>query len=471
MSGFGWVALIAYSNRALGLVTTLILAKVLAPEDFGVVAIASILTEVLRVAKDMGFSEALIYQKRDDQTAIDTANFLLISLNLVLFLVAAALSPFVAAYYQSPILTPVIIIMSSNLVWDAARAVPRALTRKNADFRRLVVPEVVPVTVSSALSIWMALAGFGVWSLVVKTVVHSVLGMFLLRALPEHKPGFRFNREAARELMQYGRFIVGTTILLVVLYNIDRFFVSHVAGIAALGLFELAMRLVEMPVREFSFIIGGVMFPVFARMDRADGSLGRAVLKTLRYTAFISIPMAIAIAVYGPTLIETIYGDRWLGMIVPLQVLSGYAMFRSLSSIIYDGFKALGRPDVMLRFVVFKLVAIGVLGIPALHAFGLVGICALILVTYAAVFMWEMATLAGLLELEFWPCLGALAMPALLGAIVIPGLYVAGLAWLGAASVVKVAAIAAVSAAAYLTSVWCFDRQAVADVRMLVHSK
>ena len=471
VSGLGWVALIAYSNRALGFLTTLILAKVLAPADFGAVAVASMLTEVLRVVKDMGFSEALIYQKRSDQVAIDTANTLLIGLNVVLFLVAAALAPAMARFYENPILTPAIIVMSSNLVWDAARAVPRALTRKNADFRRLVIPEVVPVTISSALSIWMALTGFGVWSLVAKTVVHSVLGMVLLRSLPEHKPGFRFDLVAARELMQYGKFIVGTTLLLVVLYNIDRFFVSRVAGIAALGLFELAMRFVEMPVKEFSFIIGGVMFPLFVKMDRTDGSLGLGLLKTLKYTAFVSVPMAVAIAVYGPALIHALYGERWLGMIVPMQILSGYAMFRSLSSIIYDGFKAAGQPNVMLRFVVFKLLAIGLLGVPALHWYGLVGICVLILATYVLVFLWEMYTAAQLFHLELLPSLEALATPMVLPAVVIPGIYLGATTWLGPASAWQLALLAVVTGALYVLGVCVLDRQLVQDVKLLVRSR
>jgi O-antigen/teichoic acid export membrane protein len=468
-SGFGWVAVITYTNRVFGLLTTLVLAKMVAPEDFGVVAVASILTSMLSLLKDMGFSEAIIYQKRDDQDAIDTANTLLIGLNVLLYAIAAAAAPLVAWSYDRPILVPIILILSTNLIWDAARAIPRALTRKNIDFRRLVIPEVVPVFISSALSLWMAVAGYGVWSLVAKTVVHSLLGMLLMRSLPEHRPRLRLNRAAAREMMGYGKFIVGTTVLLVTLYNIDRLYVSHFAGIAALGLFELAMRLVELPVKELSFVIGGVMFPVFARMDRGDGSLGRAILKTLKYTAFITAPLAVGIAVYGPAVVRGIYGEKWAGMIVPMQILAGYGMLRSFSSIIHDGFKASGRPDLMMQVVSYKLAAIGTLGIPALMFYGLPGICALIALTYAVGLVWELVALSRLLGVDLSTMRG-LMPPIVLPVVVVPGTYLAASGLLGAFSLWQLALVVPITVVVYLTSIWLLDRQAVSEVRSFARS-
>jgi O-antigen/teichoic acid export membrane protein len=470
VSSFGWTAVIIFSNRVLGVLTTLILAKMIAPADFGVVAVASILMNVLSLMKDMGFSEAMIYQKREDQAAIDTANVTLIGLNLVLFLAAAALAPLVAWFYEQPVLTPVIIVMASNLVWDAARAVPRALARKKLQFRRLIVPEVVPVTVSSAVSIWMALSGFGVWSLVAKTVLHSVLGMVLLRTLADQQPRLRFDKTAARELIQYGRFIVGTTVVLVALYNIDRFYVSRIEGIAALGYFELAVRLVELPVKELSFLVGSVMFPVFARLDREDGTQGRAILRTLKYTAFVSVPVAVAVAVYGPSIVMSIYGERWAGMIVPMQVLAAYGMLRSLSSIIHDGFKAAGRPDLMLRSVSGKLIAIAALGIPALHAYGLVGICALIGVTYLVAILWEVWALTALLEVDLAPSLRGLATPVLVPLLVVPGTYALAGLWMGGPSPWQLFIIVPLTIAVYVTTIWCVDRQAVRDLTSLARS-
>ena len=274
-AGFGWVALISFLGNFLSFLTTLVLAKLLVPQEFGIVALASMTIEVLKLLKDMGLTEAIVYQKRDDHLALDTANTILVGFNAVLFVLACIAAPLVARSYNQPIVTPDIIVMATCMVWDSLRAVPRALVRRNVEFRLLVVPEVLPILVSTITSIGMALAGFGVWSLVVKTVLHSLLGAWLLRSVSLYTPRFRYDRDAAREMLSYGRVIATTTVLLVILYNIDRFFVSKVVGLAALGVFELAMRIAELPVKNFAFLVGSVMFPVFSRLDVREPCLGR----------------------------------------------------------------------------------------------------------------------------------------------------------------------------------------------------
>ena len=207
VSGLGWSAFIVYSNRAFSLLTLLVLAKVLEPRDFGIVGIASMIIEVLRIAKDMGLSEALIYQKEESPEAIDTAHTIMIGFGTLLFLIAVVIAPFAARYYSNPTIAPVVIIMASNLIWDAMRAVPRAIYRRRIDFRRLVIPEVVPVLLAAVVSISMALSGFGVWSLVVRTVLTSVLGAVLLKTPGLYRPRLRFHRAHARELFGYGRYV------------------------------------------------------------------------------------------------------------------------------------------------------------------------------------------------------------------------------------------------------------------------
>jgi lipopolysaccharide exporter len=408
LSGFGWQAFNSYANRLVGLLTTLVLAKLLTPEQFGVVTIASMIIEVLQLLKDMGLSEALIYQKRDDAALVDTAHTILVGFNTILFVLAAAVAPFAARYYEAPIVLPVILVLSSNLIWDSLRSVPRTLIRRNIDFGKLVIPEVVPVAVSCVVSIAMALTGFGVWSLVAKTVIHSLLGFILVRQIVPYRPKFRFDRQAARELFGYGKFIVGSTVVLVALYNVDRFLVSSVMGIAAVGIFDLAMRISDLPVKQFSHMVGTVMFPVFAKFERSGEGAGRAFLKAFRYVALVCTPLAVGISVFGPPLILKIYGTRWEGLAEPLRWLAMYAMFRSLSSIISDAFKATGHPLLLMQSSMIKLAAIGGLGVPVLYRWGMTGLCMLIVGTYALTLVYELFRVTRIVHTPLLPVLGRL---------------------------------------------------------------
>ncbi len=460
----------SYSGNVLSLVTTLILAKLLVPQEFGIIGIASMTIEVIKLIKDMGLSEAIVYQKREDHIALDTANTILVGFNSVLFIITCIAAPFVARFYQQPIVTPVLIVMATSLIWDSLRAVPRALIRKQVEFQKLVIPELLPIVVSTALSIVMAFTGFGVWSLVVKTVLHSLLGAWLLRNSLSYTPRFRFDRTAARELFSYGQVIATTTVLLVLLYNIDRFFVSKLAGLAALGAYELAMRIAEMPVKNFSFLVGSVMFPVFSKLDRTRDILRQTFLKTLRYTGFVSIPAAIGLALYGPALVHVFYGSRWEAMLDPLRVLCLYALFRSLSSIVLDALKATGHPHLMRRVVIVKLLLVGALGAPVLQTFGVIGICWLIFGTYVLAFALELRALCQLLELKLAPTLGVLALPSALSVTIVPAIYWTLTKVSPSLNVVSLTFGIVVTVVAYMAAITMFDKHAVADVRSLVTS-
>lgn len=423
-SSFSWVALISYANRFLGFVTTLILAKFLDPKDFGLVAIASMVIEVLKIFKDLGLSEALIYKKEQIEEASNTAYFLIVGFHIVLFILASIVSHFAGNFYNNSLVMPIIIVMSSNLVWDSLRAIPRALLRKNIEFKKLVMPEVLPVLVASVVSLVMAFTGFGVWSLVVRTVLHSILGMILLGRIYPYKPTFNFNIGIAKELFHYGKFIMATSMMLVILYNIDKFYVSKFSGIEFLGFYELAMRISDLPVKELSHVIGSVMFPVFSKMNNKLDQFKNAFMTTLKYVCTISIPMSLGISIYGPYLVTRIYGEKWIPLSKPLQILALYALFRSMSSIIHDAFKALGRPEYMQKYVFVKLLLISILGIPSLKFFNLEGICYLIVLVYAFTFIFEVITLSELISFKFSELVRTIFNPLLLSIILIPGIFV-----------------------------------------------
>ena len=463
-----WVAVGNYSNRVLGFVSTLILAAVLDPEQFGVVAIAQMVIDLLYLCKDLGVSQALIYRKDSVEDAAGTGLILTAGVNTGLFLVAAMIAPIVARYYEQPILVPVIIALSSNLIWIALNSVPDAVLRKRMQFNKLVVPNVLPVIIGSAVSIWMAFAGYGVWSLVIRTQLIWVLQTALVWLISGLKPVWRFDRRLAGELLSYGKYIVGSSIILVLLYNIDKFYVSHFEGVAALGLFTLASRIASLPVTEFSHLVCRVIFPAFSAMNDDAERLRQSFLKTLRYSAIVSIPMAVGIGTFGPAVVRSVYGDKWAGMAPMLQILSGYALIRSFSTLIAETFKATGRPWLMQRYEFLRLLLVGVLGVPAIVKTGTIGLCVVIVFAYFVVLLLELRTAAHVLGFRIRQLGPVFAAPATTAAIVIP-LAFALLSLSGSASNLAVqAATGGVGALAYILILSIVDPTATADVRRIL---
>lgn len=464
-AGFWWVALSKYVTRFLGFLTTLVLAKLLAPEDFGLVALAAMLINVLTIFKDMGLGQALIYRREETGEASDTAFYLLLGLNTMLFLLAAALAPLAASFYDNALVAPIVILMSTNLIFIALRGVPDALIRRNVDFKKLVVPEIAPVVVGAAVGVWMAYAGYGVWSLVVKGLIVDVIATVMIWKYTNYRPAWRFDKQVARELLTYGKYIVGTSIFAVALYNIDRFYVSKMEGLAVLGIYTLALTIANIPVSEFGHLVCRVIFPVFSRVNHDAPALRAAFTKTFRYNASATIPMAVGLMVWGPAAVGTFLDERWSGIAVPLQILAFAALLRSLSVVIHEVLRAQGNPQVVQRFVIYRLVGIGGLGVPALMLAGLEGLCWLTAGTYLTVLLWEFAVVARALALLWADGLKALLRPSVLSVVAIVGSYALlqwGSYYLGGANVFVGVAIAVI---AYAALVYLFDRALVQGIR------
>lgn len=470
MASFGWVALAKYSNAGLGLLTTLILAKLLSPDDFGLVAIASMLIQVLYTFKDMGIAQALIYQKDDIENAASTAFWLMIAFNFAIFLIAVAISPLAADFYNNRLVMPVVILLSSNLMWNAIRAVPNALIRKNIDFHKLIVPEVVPVVVGSIVSISMAYMGYGVWSLVVRSMLVSGLGVILIWFFTPFKPKLIFDVQSAKILFKYGKYIVGSSVFFVALYNIDKFYISKFGGIAMLGFYELAIRIANLPVTEFSHLVGSVMFPVLSRLNQDMEALANSFLKTIEYSSMISMPMAIGISAYGPPLIDCIYGETWRPMAIPLQIVAGYALLRAMSTIIHDTFKACGKPVLMQRFVIFRLILIGILGIPTIQHFGLVGLSSLLVITYFIAFLLEAYVISRLLKFRMRSLTKTILLPFFTSALLIPGSYILLKHFLPMTTLMPILFGIAVSGSCYVIAILTIRPNVVREIRTVILS-
>lgn len=465
IGGFGWVALVKYSNDALGFLTTLILAKLLTPEDFGLVAVAGMVIETLRIFKDLGLGQALIYRQDDIERASHTMFFLVVGLNVFIFFCAVSLSPLAGRFFNNSAVVPIIAIMASSLIWTSLRAVPDALINKELSFQKMVVPEMVPVGVGSIVGIGMAYQGFGVWSLVVRSLIVSIGGMALIWPYTSYRPAFQFDRGIAHDLLKYGRHIIGSSVVMVAVYNIDKFFISKIIGVGALGAYAMASNIANLPISQFGHIVCRLMFPVFSRMNREVSVLRSSFLRTIRYTACITFPMAIGIAMYGPDAIEAFYGEKWSATSLPLQILAVYALFRSLSVVIYEMFKATGRPDLMQLYVVVRLVLIGVLGIPALTLYGLVGICFLVAATNGVVLLLEAHKVAGYLAISFGEFVRTLSFPLFVSVALIPAIYWALRFNFGVMTLVQVVCGVLVTGVCYAAAVLFFDKVLASEVK------
>ena len=189
--------------------------------------------------------------------------------------------------------------------------------------------------------------------------------------------------------------------------------------------------------------------------------------KTLKYTSAVTLPAAIGISVFGPLLMEALYGSRWEGIEEPLRVLAIYAGIRSLSSVIHDLYKAAGHPEIFQRVVLFKLVAIASLGIPAVRAYGVLGMAALIVVTYVCALLWEIRELTRILKIAMSGVLRVILAPIALSLTVTMSVYWASTRLSSMDAAWQVVAAMGIVAVVYGGLFYVTDREAAEDLRAL----
>jgi O-antigen/teichoic acid export membrane protein len=467
VTGLGWVSAASYLNRAFGFVTTLILARLLAPDEFGAVAVGAMMVDALKIFRDMGLGQALIYRKDDSALANDTALTMILGINVLLFAVAIVTAPWVSGFFGDPSVTPVLIVMSANLIPIAIRSVPEALIRKHAHFNRLAVPEVAPVVLSSILGIVLAMTGFGVWALVARTLSATILAAVIIWFYVDYRPRLRFDRAIARELFHYGKFVFGATLLTVALYNVDKLYLGRFAGVGALGIYTMAWAVASIPVTEFGHLLCRVAFPIFCRVSTDTEKLRRIFLGSFRYNGMIVVPLGVGIGVFGPDLSRMFLGDKWAGIADPLRLLAVASLIRAMSSLIHELFRAVGQVKTVQTFTFTRLALLAALGIPALKWGDLDAMCLLILLSNLAVFIFEFTMAARLIGSSSFALIAAPAQAIGCSLLSFGAAYTAWWYLAPHESLLATLVAGAVGGAGYIGLIFAFNRTLVSEARQL----
>jgi len=421
--GMGWVAVMRYANRITGFVTTLILARVVAPEAFGLIAVASMMLEVVNVMKDMGMGQALIYRKDALATASSTAFFVLAGVNLTMFVALCALSPYLASFLNEPRVTPVLIVMSFSLVLFGFRAVPDALLRKEMNFRRLLVPTIVPVILAAVVSIVMAFKGAGVWSLVARSLIVESLTTILIWRYCTFRPSFVFDRRIARELFSYGKYIIGASIVGVALYNVDKLIISKLDSVSALGLYIIAQTLASVPVGELGHLVCRVMFPALSKLNENAEKFRAGLRVSIEMSSIVSIPLGLGIIFFSQEIMHVLFKEEWWEAAPMLRILAGAAVLRSISVLLHEGAKAAGRPEFVQQALAIRFLIVSLAGIPVTTHFGTVGLCYVVLVAYTVGLIFEVFVTARQGNLEALSFGRILVYPVVSGTIAVACCY------------------------------------------------
>lgn len=352
-----WQALSFLLGRVLVVVSTVALARLLTPRDFGLVGLALVFILYADVITDLGVAQALIYlpsrRSQDDAAVVVT-----LSVSGVFCLAALVAAPQVAQFFGRPEVTAMFRVLAVSLVLRAAGQVPDALLRKNLRFRERTIGELWRAFGQGVISIGLALAGAGPWAIVVGYVAGSALWSAVLWWLVGRWPRLDFWRlriDDLPPLLGYGLPAAATALVLTLVFNIDYLIVGRLLGAQALGYYTVGFRIPELVILNVFNVISSVAFPLYSRARADQERLRRGYLFGLRLQAVYGVSAGIALAMLAPMLVHVVFGARWNPTIVPLEALAIYAAFRSLGMGPHEVFRGIGRPGVVLGLSTVRL--------------------------------------------------------------------------------------------------------------------
>lgn len=346
ISGLIWSGAQKFGALIISFVANLVLARILSPEDFGNVGILLVFTAVCQACIDGGFGAALIQRKTVSNTDYSTVFFWNLIVAIVLVTVIFFAAPLIASYYNSDLLCDILRIQSWALFINAFSLVQTAKLTKELNFKILATRTIVAALIAAIVAIILALAGCGVWSLVVKEIVNAAVGAVLLWSFCKWHPSFTFSVESFKKMFGFGSMIFVSSIVDTLYRNIQSLIIGRAFSIRELGFYTQAKKMEEIPIQGGTTVLTQVLFPVYSSIADQRDYMKSVVRKNVILVTFFSFPVMMLLILVAKPLLTILFTDKWSESIPLFQILCVEGLFFPLNCTNTEIFKAIGRGDV-----------------------------------------------------------------------------------------------------------------------------
>lgn len=374
ISGVIWSAVERFSVQFVQLVVQVIIARILTPEDFGVIGMLAIFLALAQSFIDSGFSNALI--RKTDRTEVD--NSTVFYFNIVVGLIAYAVlfftAPWIARFYETPILTPITRFIALGVFFNSLTIVQRAILTARVDFKTQAKASFVAVVISGAIGIYMAYAGYGVWALAVQAVLNYLVNTAMLWILTAWKPLWVFSWSSFNELFGFGSKLLLSGLLDTAFRNIYTIVIGKFFSATDLGFYTKASQLSQFPSSNVTGILQRVTYPLLCDYQNEDERLRHVYRKYLRLSAYVIFPLMIGLAAVAEPLIIALLKEQWLGAVLLLQILCVVMMWYPIHAINLNLLQVKGRSDLFLKLEIWKKL-MGTVILCVTLPFGLIWLC------------------------------------------------------------------------------------------------
>jgi O-antigen/teichoic acid export membrane protein len=362
VNGASWSGVSQILGQGLRFISFAVLARILSPSDFGLLAMVGIVTSIAGNLIDIGFIEVIVQRKEITQRHLTTVFWSIVGAGLLLSLLVIAISPLVSRFFNNSQVGPLLAVSSSIFIIQSTGAVHSALLRRKLLFFRASMADIGDAVGYMAGALTAAHFGLGVWSLVIGNITGCIPGVTIRWILSGWRPSFFFYASSLKDLWKFSLNNIGMRMVGIINGQIDSFIIGKFLLPSVLGFYTLASRIASFPSGGIGAIGNRVALPALAMVQDEPKRLQRGVLKGESFLSIIGVPLFAGIAVVAPELVRVYAGPQWMPSVLPLRILCLAGCVSILNIGIPALFLAKGRPDIDLKL---NLIQTGFL-IPAL---------------------------------------------------------------------------------------------------------
>ena len=356
-SGVLWSAIERFSVQGIQFILSFVIARQLLPSDYGLVSMLSIFMVVAQIFVDSGFSNALIQKQNRSKADFSTVFYFNIAVGILMYLVLLVSAPYIASFYNQPILIEIIGWMGLNLIITSLSTVQRTILTIDLDFRRQAFISLTAVILSGSTAVYMAMNGYGVWALVVQSLMTNGINTLLLWITSKWHPEWLFSLSSFKNLFSFGSKILMGGLLHNIYTNIYTLVIGKIFPIQELGLYNRASTLSQFPSTNITSIIGRVLYPVLCRLQENNSILTEKFYTFIRLSSYIVFPLMIGLAVLSEPFIRIILTEKWIGAVPYIQILCLAYMWDPVMRMSWDLLNVKHRSDYSLKSEIIKKIA------------------------------------------------------------------------------------------------------------------
>lgn len=369
-----WSAVERFSVQGIRFILGIIMARLLTPGDYGVIGMITIFIVVSETFVDSGFSLALVRRKSCSEADYSTVFYFNMIIAILCYGLLFVLSPYVADFFKTPIISPVLRVLSITVIINSLMSVYVAKMTIDLDFKAIAMRSLISNILSGIVGVILAYLNYGVWALVWQSISSALINLIFIVFYCRWLPGFIFSKESFHNLFGFGKNILLANILNRIYQNMTSIVIGKFFNAKDLGLYERGTSLAKFPVDSTNGVLSKITLPILAKIQDNDERLINVYRKYISLTSFVIFFGCFLLASQAKPVILMLFTEKWAASIIFLQIYSFAIMFEHITTINLTLLQVKGRSDLFLKLEIWKK-AISITILFASIPFGVIGIC------------------------------------------------------------------------------------------------